>query len=346
MSNRRKIKTTSVPSMTPAKMLKTLITAFENKLQLLLVGAPGVGKTELVLEAARRLGYNVIIMHPVVCDPTDFKGLPCLVDGKAVFLPFKELQDMIDAKTPTIVFLDDLGQASAAVQSAVMQLILGGKLNGISLSEHVIFVGATNRREDMGNVQGILEPVKSRWHSIVGLEVDVETWLQWAEDNGINKYVRAFIARRPLLLHDFKPSQDMVNTPSPRTVVNGSKVIDAKFDPTVLRTLLAGSVGQGWADEYLAFMDMVDRMIDPNMVIQAPKDVDVPTDHDVLYVLCQALSERATDLNFNNIMDFCNRIEEREFQKLLVSVATKRDKSLKNTTGYITWAAANPELHN
>ena len=67
MSNRRKIKDRkSAPSMTPAKMLKALVTAFENGLQLLLVGAPGVGKTDLVLQAARKLGYNVIIMHPVI----------------------------------------------------------------------------------------------------------------------------------------------------------------------------------------------------------------------------------------------------------------------------------------
>lgn len=342
-STKEKVK---IPSMTPAKLLKTLITAFENRLQLLIVGAPGVGKTDLVLQAAKELGYNVIIMHPVVSDPTDFKGLPCLVDGQAVFLPFKELQEMIDAKTPTVVFLDDLGQASAAVQAAAMQLILGKRINGHHLSENIIFVGATNRREDMAAVQGILEPVKSRWTSIIGLDVCVEAWLEWAEANGINKYVRAFIARRPALLHDFQPSQDMVNTPSPRTVVNASKVVDADFDPTVRRALLGGSVGQGWADEFLAFMDMVDRMVDPNLVIQAPKKVDVPKDHDVLYVLCQALAERAIDANFNNIMDFCSRIEEREFQKLLVTLAIKKDESLKNTTGYITWAAANPELHS
>jgi hypothetical protein len=253
---------------------------------------------------------------------------------------------MIDAKTPTIVFLDDLGQASAAVQAAVMQLILGKRINGHHLSDNIIFVGATNRREDMAAVQGILEPVKSRWHSIVGLEVDVEAWLQWAEDAGINAYVRAFIARRPTLLHAFEASQDMVNTPSPRTVVNASRIIDANFDPDVRRALIAGSVGEGWATEYLAFIDMVDRMIDPNVVIQAPKDVDVPKDHDVLYVLSLALADRATDANFNNIMEFVNRMEEREFQKLLVSVATRRDENLKNTTGYITWATANPELHN
>jgi len=284
-------------------------------------------------------------MHPVVSDPTDFKGLPALVDGIARFLPFSDLQVMIDAVKPLIVFLDDLGQASPAVQAAVMQLILGRRINGHLISDHVIFVAATNRHQDMAAVGGILEPVKSRFNSIVELVVDVPSWLEWAEDAGLNKYVRAFIARRTGLLHDFTPSQDMVNTPSPRTVANAAAILDADFDPSIRRSLLAGAVGQGWADEFMAFYDMVDRMIDPNVVIQAPKDVDVPKDHDVLYVLCLALADRATDKNFNNIMEVAGRMEEREFQKLLVSTATKRDEDLKNTTGYITWAAANPELN-
>ena len=366
-----------VPTLTPVKLFKSLVKSILNKHQFMIVGAPGVGKTDIVIQAVEFIRKwvgpcNLIILHPVVSDPTDFKGYPAIVNGKATFLPFNELQAMITADVMTVVFFDDLGQASPTVQAAAMQLSLGRAINGHKISEYVVFVAATNRKEDFAAVQGILEPVKSRWTSIVQLVVDAMQWLDWAKGDGefemdgnylkdwwikrqaetqasdgiINKYVRAFIARRPHLLHDFQASQDMVNTPSPRTVVNAGKVIDGDYDRDCRRSLLAGAVGQGWTDEFLAFMDMVDRMVDPGLVIQAPKDVDIPTDHDVLYVLCQALAERAIDKNFNNIMEFCNRIEEREFQKLLVSLAVTKDESLKNTTGYITWAAANPELHN
>lgn len=336
----------SLPKLNTKQMVQALVTAFKNGHKMLLVGAPGIGKTDLVIKACKQLDYDLIIMHPVVSDPTDFKGLPALVDGLAKFLPFSDLQMMIDATRPTIVFLDDLGQASPAVQAAVMQLILGRRINGHKISDHIVFVAATNRHGDMAAVGGILEPVKSRFDSIVELVVDVPAWLEWAEDHRLNKYVRAFIARRPQLLHDFVPSQDMVNTPSPRTNHAAAKLMDGGYDPTVLRSMLAGAVGQGWADEFLAFLDVVDRMIDPNVVIQAPKDVDVPYDHDVLYVLCLALADRSTDANFNNIMEFAGRIDNREFQKLLVVTATKRDINLKNTTGYISWATSNPDLTN
>jgi len=374
-SRRNKTDGPGVPTLTPVKLFKSLVKSILNKHQFLIVGAPGVGKTDIVIQAVEFIRAwigpcNLIILHPVVSDPTDFKGYPAIVNGKATFLAFTELEAMITADILTVVFFDDLGQASPTVQAAAMQLILGRAINGHKISDNVVFVAATNRKDDFAAVQGILEPVKSRWTSIVQLLVDAVQWLDWAEGAGqftvdgewikdwwaarqgvtsngtVNKYVRAFIARRPHLLHDFKPSQDMINTPSPRTVVNAAKVIDGDYDKDCRRSLLAGAVGQGWTDEFLAFMDMVDRMIDPNVVIQAPKDVDVPKDHDVLYVLCLALADRATDKNFNNIMEFTGRMEEQEFQKLLVSTATKRDETLKNTTGYITWAAANPKLHN
>ena len=66
-------------------------------------------------------------------------------------------------------FLDDLGQAPMSVQAAAMQLILARRINGFKISDKVIFMAATNRREDKAGVTGILEPVKSRFAWIVEL---------------------------------------------------------------------------------------------------------------------------------------------------------------------------------
>lgn len=50
----------------------------------------------------------------------------------------------------TACFIDDLGQATPAVQAAAMQLILALTLNGHRVSDQVVFVAATNRRTDPG----------------------------------------------------------------------------------------------------------------------------------------------------------------------------------------------------
>ena len=131
-----------------SKILEQLVLAQE---PFLLVGSPGVGKTEIVQQVAASLGVRCIVTHPVVDDPVDYKGLPGIVPSesgpRAEFLPFGDLAQLMSASEPTLVLMDDLGQATPAVQAAIMQLVLARRINGHAISEHVTFAAATNRRE-------------------------------------------------------------------------------------------------------------------------------------------------------------------------------------------------------
>src|SRR5882724_6653229 len=104
--------------MTPSNLLVFLAKAIAARLPILITGAPGIGKSDLVAQAAETNGADLILSHPAVSDPTDAKGLPWVVDGAATFLPFGELQRALAADKPTVWFLDDLGQASPAVQAS------------------------------------------------------------------------------------------------------------------------------------------------------------------------------------------------------------------------------------
>jgi MoxR-like ATPase len=152
--------------MRPTDLLLLLSSMIVNRLNLLITGAPGIGKSDLVNQAARAADADLILSHPVVEDPTSAAGLPWIVDGHARFLPFGMLERAMNATKPTVWFLDDLGQAPAATQASYMQLLLAREVNGHKLSDYVTFVAATNRRTDRAGVSGILEPVKSRFCSI------------------------------------------------------------------------------------------------------------------------------------------------------------------------------------
>src|SRR4051794_32553163 len=119
-------------------------------LEVLLVGAPGVGKTQLVYELAQEEGYDVILSHPAVEDPTDVKGVPFpSKDGEtACFLPYGILAQAMPATKRTLWFIDDLGQAHEDVQAAYMQLLLGGQIGGHKIPDCVRFIAATNRKQD------------------------------------------------------------------------------------------------------------------------------------------------------------------------------------------------------
>jgi MoxR-like ATPase len=185
-----------------------------NNYPLLITGAPGIGKSDIIGQVADRLGFELQVAHPVVSDPTDYKGLPAKIDDEtAGFLPFAELKRLIEADSPLIYFLDDIGQAPNSVQAALMQLLLARQIDGKKISDHVRFIAATNRREDKAGVTGILEPVKSRFKSIIELTVDVDDWIRWAQTANMPMELITFIRYRPELLDGFEASRDIKNSP-------------------------------------------------------------------------------------------------------------------------------------
>src|SRR5687768_14063984 len=126
--------------MNAASLKQAIKASILNNDPLLIQGLPGVGKTAIVAEVTEELGWDLIVSHPSVSDPTDFKGFPWLhQEGKvtvADWVPFGDLRQLIEAKRPTVWLIDDLGQAPPAVQAALMQLVHrdSRSLNGQKLS--------------------------------------------------------------------------------------------------------------------------------------------------------------------------------------------------------------------
>jgi MoxR-like ATPase len=61
--------------LTPAQLITFLTAAIPQRLPILITGAPGVGKSDIVAQAAEMTQSELILSHPAVADPTDAKGL-------------------------------------------------------------------------------------------------------------------------------------------------------------------------------------------------------------------------------------------------------------------------------
>ena len=76
-------------NLTPNKLQTLLALAFQKRRKVLVKGKPGIGKTDVLKAAAKLADCDLVMMHPAISDPTDFKGMPTsLPDGTAHFLPF------------------------------------------------------------------------------------------------------------------------------------------------------------------------------------------------------------------------------------------------------------------
>jgi len=299
----------------------------------LVTGAPGIGKSDIIAQAARTAGAEVILSHPVVSDPTDAKGLPWKVEGEnvATFLPFGDLARALDSTVSTVWFLDDLGQASPAVQASFMQLLLARRVNGHILPDCVTFVAATNRRTDRAGVSGVLEPVKGRFYTILELEPSLDDWSNWAIDNDIVPELIAFLRFRPDLLSAFEPTADLTNSPTPRTWSHVSSILNYHLSRDIETLAICGAVGEGAGMEFMAFLAMYQDLPNIDAILVDPDASAIPEKPATLYALTTGLAMRANDQTFGRIAKYAQRIVDAgrgEFAALLLRDCLKRDESL------------------
>lgn len=335
---------TTTLEVTPSQLADLLSKTIPAGLPVLVTGPPGCGKSNIVEQAAAAAGADVILSHPVVSDPTDAKGLPWAEKGatEATFLPFGEMAQALKATKPTVWFLDDLGQASPAVQASFMQLLLARRVNGHKLPDCVTFVAATNRRSDRAGVSGILEPVKSRFASIVELVPNLDDWCQWALDNDLPIELIAFMRFRPDLLSDFKASADLTNSPVPRTWENVAKLLQLELSPDLEYAAIAGAVGAGAAAELMGFLRLYRELPNIDGILLDPDSEVLPDQPAALYAVVTGLASRASEENGERVLRYAERLMEAghgEFAAVLVRDTIRRVPAVKETRGFVRFAS-------
>ncbi len=324
-----------------------LVKAFGIGAKVLLKGMPGVGKSEMVAQATTAADMDLLITHPQIKEPTDYTGMPWAglsKDGipRAEFLPFGDLRQLIEATRPTVCFIDDIGQAPILNQAALMQLIQQREVNGHRVSDHIVFCGATNDTSHLAGVQPMIEPLKSRWETIVEVEVDVDGWCRWALANGVPAEVIGFIRFRPELLCKFEPNRELRNTPNPRTVARtGLKWV---ANGILNHEVIAGGCGEGWAAEFGGWMQVWKAMPSIDRILVDPHNARVPDEPSARYAVASALVRRATEKNFARILEYSARLPK-EFDVMIFRDALQHCPDLESTKAATEWAIQNSDVY-
>lgn len=344
---------TQTPKVGTSQMGYLIERYMEANMNIMFAGMPGIGKTDIVKQCSHRLGYDLIIFHPVISDPTDFKGFPwCFTgqDGKehAVFVPFSQLKALIGATKKTICFLDDFGQAPVSVQAACMQLLHGGEIAGHKISKHVRFIACTNRKQDRAGVQALLEPVKSRFHGIFELVPELEPFKQWLITNGYPAMLAAFVNYKPEWVNGgpegWKALGEIVNQACPRTIAHLGDVIKLDLPPELRIPAYGAAVGPVMAKEYVAFERLASQMPDINKVLNDPDNADVPQKKDIQFAMIGALHHNMEIKNIDNIYKYIRRAFSRELQMVFHMDVEQYKPEVCLSNGYRTWSEEYADL--
>lgn len=307
----------------------------DNRTPIMVAGPPGCGKTGVIKGVAAKYKRRCLIFHPVVSDPTDFKGFPWVNKdtGKASFTPFNEFEEVLTAKEPLIVFFDDAGHAPKAVQGTLMQPVHERTLNGKPISPFVDFVLATNRRGDKAGVEGIIDPLISRC-LVYEMLPDLDTFLAYWMGAGHRPEVLAFLRVFPKYLYEQKKTADIANFPCYRTWEFASRILERGIGADLELVALSGAVGEGVAGEFMAYLKLYRDIPDPDEIIKNPDKGKVPEKADVLYALSAALAYRSTPKTFGAIATYTERMVKagrEEMAVYLLGDALRRCPDVKNS---------------
>ena len=258
----------------------------------LLVGAPGTGKTEMIRAVARALGLPCEVLIGSIMQPSDLAIPHLSPDGEVTFSVLKTLKTLNDQHG--VLFLDEIDKASRAVQSALLTLILNKRIHDIHLP-NLKFIAACNPI-DAGGESDLISPLvnrlsivhykprpdevvrgfRTRWAlppiSVLGgfkvnltpdNEPETERQIYW------RNLIASFLERSPSLILDYRDGEPL---PSPRTWEKSYRVLAVADEVGDLETgwvMVEGLVGVGAASALREFVKSL-RLPRPEDIVSDP----------------------------------------------------------------------------
>lgn len=303
-------------------------------------GAPGVGKSDVIRQVAKAMKMELKDVRLSQMDPVDLKGFPVPNTTK------KNMQwlpaDWLPTKGKGVLFFDEMNSAAQSVQAAAYQLILDRKLGDYELPAGWTIVAAGNRAGDRSVVHAMPAALANRFVHI-DFEIDNEDWNMWAMENAVHDDIRSFMRFRSNLLHSFDAQSNPRAFPSPRSWSFVNDIYKEGHSNDVEYELVKGTVGEGAAAEFSAFVRQIKDLPSPDQVLIDPDGTKVPENPSARYAMVTSLEGKATAANFGRIMKYVDRLPV-EFQVVFVRGAARKEGGVTTTKPYMDWAIKNQNV--
>lgn len=338
--------------------MSTLNALMSANQRVLLVGPPGCAKTARIAAVAKQLGRRLVVMRASLSERVDFGGalVPDMKAGVTKALPLDVLADLQTTSEPTLLFLDDLGQAPIDVQAALMRLFDDG-----ALSPQVLIWGATNRPGDVAGVTRLCEPLRSRFHLAFAIaapgtedvsdgpvvmgtwEDEVAQWCEWAMDEGAPAEVIAWHrSTSGRTLYAWQPSANAaVRMPDYRSWETVIRLWQNGIQD--LQTVSA-AIGKPAAAEFLAFARLANKLPTPDQVWMDPKGAPVPDDPAALYLVASMLATAVKPEHATAAVQYMTRLPRVYGALLARDMYRKLGAKLSGSREWVTWFTENQEL--
>jgi len=277
----------------------------------LLWGAPGTGKTSAIRAMADAAGMPCETVIAAIREPSDFSGLPVVIDGVVHFAPPRWAERLAEAGRG-LLFLDEISTAPPAVQAALLRVVLERVVGDLPLPDGVVVVAAANPPELAADGWDLSAPLANRFCHL-DWTVDAMGFAQgiaggwpaprvpvlpstWEDHLALAKgLVSAFIAVRPALTLDVPTDAAQAGRgwPSPRTWSMAARLWTAAdvagASPEARALLVSGAVGDAAGLQLLTWQMEMD-LPNPEDLLADPDGIELPDRGDRAYAVLSAVA--------------------------------------------------------
>ena len=327
-------------SAKPGEVYNTLLKTAQNQINevskpmsIMLWGRPGIGKTQMVEQLAKNLGAMLFDVRLTTIDTSDLRGLP-YYDHETKTTQWYRPEDLPNVEQPTILFLDELSSAPQHIQPTVYGLLQERRVGKHKLPKNCIVIAAGNGVADGAVAYEMGTAIANR---LVHIHVvsDAEDWIKnFAVPFGLHPAVVAFVKTRPDLLENTKECMDNEQqiSATPRSWERVSEIMKNYEDRVMQRLMVAGSVGQNIAADFMSIADEIAGTVKVDDMLKVSREERlkmVPKTLHGLHAMAFGLTGLVNSKNLKPIWELINDVSktdefiktrnEPEFKKMPLS---------------------------
>lgn len=252
------------------------------------LGAPGVGKSQIIRQIGKKYGYKVIDIRLAQMSEVEIGGLiyPNESRTKTVWLAPDILPNEERDGKNTILLLDEITSCTKRVQVAAYQLILDRRIGEYRLPEGTFVIALGNREDDDGVYIQLAGPLADRFE-IHFIEPDFQEWKEdYALKAGVHPFVIQYLSFKPAALHNQKQEAGKMVFATPRSWARVSDILkmDADVTKPVIRNKIIGNVGETEGLQFVEFCRTHHKLVSADAFLNgaaapgAPEELAILTD--------------------------------------------------------------------
>jgi len=282
---------------------------------IVLIGAPGVGKTSFIKDLTNERNYSLINISAASLSLEECTGLPDFVtdesmdkystvqscESKATKWSVPEIiyqaNHLVETTgRPTVILLDDLHRMPQSTKSALYELLLERQLKQYKLNDQVAIVATSNDSSEAG-FDGMDSPILNRL-AFLNFDPSHEDWYQ-AAGRFYHHFIASFLKTNSQYLNE----QESVINPfatarSWNALSNQMKTLDEKFVIDNLLLLAKQYVSGNAANELLKHVTYMTK-INFSTIVKSKKLVkisELPVLDQILYAYIFTYIETVEDM--------------------------------------------------